>query len=148
VTRNEVQRSRARALPAAAGRARSCADAGDCRPFGEGPSWWRGATISIPLRGRRSGGRNVKDPKRLVERSYDAIADRHTAWATTDEPHLRVHRAARLFEVMPTGSEVLELGCRLRCGVGKALAERFNATASPSRSRSASRIDSSLCPAA
>ena len=68
----------------------------------------------------------MTDPKRIVEKGYDAIADRYAVWAATDETDLRMHHVAKLFELIPPGSEVLELGCGSGVPVAKALAERFN----------------------
>ena len=67
----------------------------------------------------------MTDPKRIVEQGYDAIADRYAEWATTNEPDLRMDHVAKLFEVLPPGSEVLELGCGSGVPVAGALAERY-----------------------
>jgi cyclopropane fatty-acyl-phospholipid synthase-like methyltransferase len=68
------------------------------------------------------------EPKRIVEQGYDAIGDRYTQWAATDEQDLRMPHVAKLFAVLPTGSEVLELGCGSGVPVTKALAGRFKVT--------------------
>jgi cyclopropane fatty-acyl-phospholipid synthase-like methyltransferase len=70
----------------------------------------------------------VTNPKRLVEQGYDAIADRYTELATADEPNLRILHVAKLVEVLPAGSDVLELGCGAGVPVARALAERYRLT--------------------
>jgi cyclopropane fatty-acyl-phospholipid synthase-like methyltransferase len=70
----------------------------------------------------------VTDPKRIVEKGYDAIADRYAAWAATDESNSRMRQVAKLLTLIPPGAEVLELGCGSGVPVTKALAERFNVT--------------------
>jgi SAM-dependent methyltransferase len=52
----------------------------------------------------------LSDPKGIVRRGYDAIADRYDEWAASFEtPELRW--VAELLERMPDGSRVLDLGC-------------------------------------
>jgi cyclopropane fatty-acyl-phospholipid synthase-like methyltransferase len=70
----------------------------------------------------------VTDPKRLVQRGYDAIAERYTGWAVSDESDLRMQRLAQLVELLPPGSAVLELGSGAGLPVSKALAERYRLT--------------------
>ena len=77
---------------------------------------------------RISETQTMTNPKRIVEQGYDAIADRYTEWATTNDPDLRMQHVAKLFEVVPSGSEVLELGCGSGVPVAKALAERYKLT--------------------
>jgi cyclopropane fatty-acyl-phospholipid synthase-like methyltransferase len=52
------------------------------------------------------------DPKRIVERGYDAIADRFAEWArneVTGSP--AIEYLERLLALLPPGADVLELGC-------------------------------------
>ena len=70
----------------------------------------------------------MTDPKRIVEQGYDAIAGRYAEWAVTSEPDLRMDHVAKLFELVPSGSGVLELGCGSGVPVAKALAERYKLT--------------------
>jgi len=70
----------------------------------------------------------VTDPKRLVQQAYDAIADRYTELATTDASNLRMQQVGTLVELLPVGSEVLDLGCGAGVPVAKALAERYRLT--------------------
>jgi cyclopropane fatty-acyl-phospholipid synthase-like methyltransferase len=70
---------------------------------------------------------HVTDPKRMVEQGYDAIADRYTELAVND-PDLRMQYVTKVFDVLPSGSEVLELGCGSGVPVSKALAERYRLT--------------------
>jgi SAM-dependent methyltransferase len=53
----------------------------------------------------------VNDPKRIVEEGYDAIAERYAMWAPTIKGSPAVEYLERLLELLPDGSEVLELGC-------------------------------------
>jgi cyclopropane fatty-acyl-phospholipid synthase-like methyltransferase len=69
----------------------------------------------------------MTDPKRLVERGYDVIADRYTELATSDAD-LRMQHVAKLDEVLHGGSEVLELGCGAGVPVARALAQRHSLT--------------------
>jgi cyclopropane fatty-acyl-phospholipid synthase-like methyltransferase len=66
------------------------------------------------------------DPKRLVEQSYDSIADRYLELSATDE--LRMERVSRLTERLSDGAAVLELGCGAGVPVARALAERYSVT--------------------
>ena len=52
------------------------------------------------------------DPKRIVERGYDAIADRYAEWARTEVTGSpAVDYLERLLALLPPGADVLELGC-------------------------------------
>lgn len=51
------------------------------------------------------------DPKRIVEQGYDAIAQRYAEWAPTIKGSPAVAYLERLLELLPDGSDVLELGC-------------------------------------
>lgn len=66
----------------------------------------------------------MTDPKRIVERGYDAIAERYLAW-TGDRPSPTRQRALDLIIAeLPPGSEVLELDCGAGIPMTAALAER------------------------
>jgi SAM-dependent methyltransferase len=69
----------------------------------------------------RSGDRR----KSIVADGYDAIADTYAAWAAgiMDDPRDRM--IAALFERVPRGGRVLDLGCGSGLPSTKALAERF-----------------------
>jgi SAM-dependent methyltransferase len=63
--------------------------------------------------------------KSIVADGYDAMADRYAAWAAgiTDDPRDRM--IAELFERVPRGGRVLDLGCGSGLPSTKVLAERF-----------------------
>lgn len=50
------------------------------------------------------------DPKRIVERGYDAIADRFAAWQSRIADDTRLAYLADLLELLPERPDVLELG--------------------------------------
>ena len=64
------------------------------------------------------------DPKRIVERGFDQIADRFAAWqgAIADEARLRY--LADLLELLPDAPDVLELGIGAGVESSRILAER------------------------
>ncbi len=52
------------------------------------------------------------DPKRIVERGYDAIAERYAEWASNEvEGSPAVEYLERLLALLPSRAAVLELGC-------------------------------------
>jgi SAM-dependent methyltransferase len=64
----------------------------------------------------------LSDPKEIVRRGYDAIADRYDEWAASFEtPELRW--IGELLDRLPDGSRVLDLGC----GGGRASAQTIAA---------------------
>jgi SAM-dependent methyltransferase len=68
------------------------------------------------------------NPKRLVAHSYDTIAERHAAWASTVRTDERARYAGELLGHLPAGAAVLELGCGTGMATTAALAERFDVT--------------------
>lgn len=68
------------------------------------------------------------DPKRLVEQGYDLIGGRHHAWGATARTGEKARYAAAVFERMPSGAAVLELGCGSGSTTTARLAERFRLT--------------------
>ncbi|HEU5098961.1 MAG TPA: class I SAM-dependent methyltransferase [Roseiflexaceae bacterium] len=68
------------------------------------------------------------DPKQLVARSYDSIAEAHAAWAGTVRTYERTRYAAELLGRLPAGAAVLELGCGTGIPTTAVLAERFDVT--------------------
>ncbi len=68
------------------------------------------------------------DPKRLVEQGYDRIGDRHHAWGAAARPGEKERYAAALFERLPVGASVLELGCGSGSTTTERLAQRFRLT--------------------
>jgi SAM-dependent methyltransferase len=75
-----------------------------------------------------SGGRaTARDPKEIVARGYDAIALRYAEWAgSVKSPTLEWLRA--LDAHLPTGSDVLDLGCGRGVPVTRELARRHRVT--------------------
>ena len=51
------------------------------------------------------------DPKRIVADGYDAIAERYFAWSDSRPSATRRAWLARALELIPTGTDVLDLGC-------------------------------------
>jgi SAM-dependent methyltransferase len=76
-------------------------------------------------RDERSG--LTDDPKDVVARAYDAIADEYAAWAATFESPV-MDWARRFSERLPPGSRVLELGCGGDNPATRLLVERYEYT--------------------
>jgi len=68
------------------------------------------------------------DPKQLVARSYDTIAETHAAWAGMVRVDERARYAAELLERLPAGAAVLDLGCGAGIPTTRVLAKRFDVT--------------------
>lgn len=68
------------------------------------------------------------DPKKLVEQGYDRIAGRHHEWGGQARPGEKARHAAALFDRLPDGAAVLELGCGSGSSTTTRLAERFRLT--------------------
>jgi SAM-dependent methyltransferase len=71
---------------------------------------------------------NKDDPKQIVARSYDAIAEAHAEWAGTARADERARYATEMLDRLPAGATVLELGCGTGVPTTRALAERFDVT--------------------
>jgi SAM-dependent methyltransferase len=67
-------------------------------------------------------------PKQVVARSYDAIAERHAAWAATVRQEERMRFATQLTSAFPVGSTLLELGCGTAGATTQFLAHHFQLT--------------------
>ena len=63
------------------------------------------------------------DPKRIVAEGYDAIAERYLAWSDLRPSPTRLRYLALALEVIPPGSDVLELGCGAGIPMTAALAD-------------------------
>ena len=70
----------------------------------------------------------MNNPKQVVADGYDQIAERYRAWAGADLRGPRAHVLAPIWEGVPVGAPVLELGCATGEPVTRALAERFSVT--------------------
>jgi len=68
------------------------------------------------------------DPRKLVARSYDRIATRYTQHALISRTDERDQYLKALFDSVPEGSRVLDLGCGSRIPMTARLAERFSVT--------------------
>jgi SAM-dependent methyltransferase len=76
-------------------------------------------------RGRRGA---PVDPKTIVERGYDAIADRFAAWQAQISDETRLRHLDDLLERLPEYPEVLELGVGAGVESSRILAERGRLT--------------------
>jgi ubiquinone/menaquinone biosynthesis C-methylase UbiE len=68
------------------------------------------------------------DPKRIVERGYDAIADRFAEWQSRISDDARLAYLAELLELLPERPDVLELGVGAGVRSSQILAERGQLT--------------------
>jgi len=68
------------------------------------------------------------DPKEIVARGYDRIAERYAAWAADVRVEERERYTQLLLESVPAGAAVLELGCGAGLPTTQRLAERFAVT--------------------
>jgi len=63
------------------------------------------------------------DPKRIVAEGYDAISERYLAWSALRPSETRLRYLGLALELIPAGSDVLELGCGAGIPMTAALAE-------------------------
>jgi SAM-dependent methyltransferase len=63
------------------------------------------------------------DPKRIVADGYDKMAERYLAWSDLRPSATRLRYLALALELIPVGSDVLELGCGAGIPMTAALAE-------------------------
>jgi SAM-dependent methyltransferase len=68
------------------------------------------------------------DPKRIVAEGYDTIAERYLAWSALRPSPARLRYLALALELVPPGSDVLELGCGAGIPMTKALADGRSVT--------------------
>jgi SAM-dependent methyltransferase len=73
-------------------------------------------------------GASGADPKRIVEAGYDRIAQRYLEWSGLRPSSVRRRWLRRALELIPAGSEMLELGCGAGLPMTKALAEGRSVT--------------------
>jgi SAM-dependent methyltransferase len=67
----------------------------------------------------------MDDPKQIVARGYDRIAERYAAWTGETWQGDRARFGGLLFERLPPGAAVLDLGCGAGVPVARELAARF-----------------------
>lgn len=72
---------------------------------------------------------NYTNPKRIVADGYDRIAETYNEWVSGVRTEERARYTTALFERVPSGSEVLELGCGIGLTTTRHLAERYSVTA-------------------
>jgi SAM-dependent methyltransferase len=65
---------------------------------------------------------------RVVERGYDALADRFLEWARRVEGDPRPRLVGRFMDGLPDGAAVVDLGCGAGVPTAARLAERFSVT--------------------
>lgn len=68
------------------------------------------------------------DPKEIVSKGYDRIAETYLSWAVKTRLEERSHHASLLMERLPGGSKLLELGCGAGLPTTKMLAGHFHVT--------------------
>jgi SAM-dependent methyltransferase len=68
------------------------------------------------------------DPKRIVADGYDAMARRYLEWSDLRPSATRLHYLGVALELIPAGSDVLELGCGAGIPMTRALAEGRSVT--------------------
>jgi SAM-dependent methyltransferase len=74
------------------------------------------------------GNRRLRDPKRIVEESYDAISARYTSWSAEFDWPIRRRYVQRMVDLLRAGSRVLELGCGAGIPATEELARHFHVT--------------------
>lgn len=65
---------------------------------------------------------------RVVERGYDALADRFLSWAERVHGDPRPRLIERFMDGLPNGADVIDLGCGAGVPTAARLAERFSVT--------------------
>jgi SAM-dependent methyltransferase len=65
----------------------------------------------------------VTDPRKIVARGYDRVAQRFLAWSPLRPSAARLEYLQRACELIPAGARVLELGCGAGVPMTRALAE-------------------------
>jgi SAM-dependent methyltransferase len=70
----------------------------------------------------------VTDPKRIVEDGYDTMAERYLAWSDLRPSPARLRYLDLALELIPAGSDLLELGCGAGIPMTAALAAERNVT--------------------
>jgi SAM-dependent methyltransferase len=73
--------------------------------------------------GTEPAATQAADPKRIVAAGYDEIAVRYLAWSDLRPSPTRLRYLALALELIPAGSDVLELGCGAGIPMTVALAE-------------------------
>lgn len=77
---------------------------------------------------RRLEAVNAMDPKQVVERGYDRIAEPYLEWIHDSRVEERARYTSVLLDGLPAGAEVLDLGCGAGVPTTQALARRFKVT--------------------
>ena len=66
------------------------------------------------------------DPKKIVSRGYDQIAQKYSSWGTRSEE--RAKYTSRILDLLPIGAKVLELGCGAGVPTTQELQKKFLVT--------------------
>jgi predicted TPR repeat methyltransferase len=77
---------------------------------------------------RHRGGAPVDEPKEIVERGFDEIADRFAEWQSEISDETRLRYLADLLELLPQRPDVLELGVGAGVESSRILAARGRLT--------------------
>jgi SAM-dependent methyltransferase len=78
----------------------------------------------------------MADPKRIVAEGYDRIAERYAAWTGDAWAGPRARYGSLLWQRLPEGARVLELGCGIGLPATRELARRFAVTGVDNSARS------------
>src|SRR5205085_2724325 len=65
------------------------------------------------------------DPKEIVARGYDSLAERHAEWSAGVRAEERERYTRLLLDLLPAGARLLELGCGVGLPTTARLAERY-----------------------
>jgi SAM-dependent methyltransferase len=68
------------------------------------------------------------DPKQIVAAGYDVVAERYLEWSGKRPSGPRLHWLSKALELIPPGTDVLELGCGAGIPMTAALAEGCHVT--------------------
>jgi SAM-dependent methyltransferase len=71
-------------------------------------------------------GSENQDPRLIVTRGYDTLKGRYHEWTTANDPRYRVEYLHYLLDLLPSGANVLELGCGSGLPVARAVSENHS----------------------
>ena len=73
-------------------------------------------------------GGDARDPRAIVAAGYDTVAERYYAWSDARPSATRQRWLAKALELIPPGTDVLDLGCGAGVPMTQALAAGRNVT--------------------
>ncbi len=82
----------------------------------------------IGITGRDVPLESLMSPKDIVEQGYDRILERFIEWGDKVQSPEQLRQESALFEGLPAGAKVLELGCGAGLATTQRLAKRFDLT--------------------